>query len=121
MSNKAKLLGKNRKIAKRLTIEVGDEKVEIAICKPTMGDRARMLEAARLAGEINEKGDAPTAEAAIRMTPRIVAICAYDPDTMKPLFNDADLPALLDEQWFQDVLPDCQRLFAPDVEELKGK
>lgn len=121
MTIKSKLLGKNRRIAKKLAIELDGEKVEVAICKPTMGDRARVLAAAKAAGEITEAGEPTNQEKAVRMTARVVAATLFDADTKQRLFTDADLDALLEEDWLDDVLPDCQAVFTPDTETVKGK
>lgn len=121
MSTKSKLLSKNRKIHKRVTLDVDGSPVEVLVCKPTMGDRAKVVEAAQAAGEIDEKGEMVSGAKGLRMMGRVVATVLYDPETRQRLFSDSDLDDLLDQAWLEDVFGACREVFVPDVEAISGK
>lgn len=117
MSNKHKLLAKNRRVMK--TAEIDGVKVEIV--KPTMGDRLRIIEQARTAGEMNERNEPTGDRAGARMLARIAVCVLHDPETGRPMFAVADVDELLDETWLEEVAGDLTSVFNVSEEMMRGK
>jgi len=117
MSNKHKLLAKNRRVVK--TAEIDGVKVEII--KPTMGDRLRLIEQARAAGEMNEKNEPTGDRAGARMLARIAVCVINDPETGRPMFSVNDVDELLDESWLEDLASDLTDVFNVSEEKMRGK
>jgi hypothetical protein len=117
MSNKHKLLAKNRRVVK--TVEIDGVKVEII--KPTMGDRLRLIEQARAAGEMNEKNEPIGDRAGARMLARIAVCVINDAETRRPMFSVNDVDELLDESWLEDLAADLTDVFNVSEEKMRGK
>lgn len=114
MSNKHKLLAKNRRVVKDVEIDG----VKVQIIKPTMGDRLRLIEQARAAGEKNE----PTGDrAGARMLARIAVCVINDAETGRPMFSVNDVDELLDESWLEDLATDLTDVFNVSEEKMRGK
>ena len=116
---KNRLLAKNRKVIKSLFLD-GDE---VHLCKPTHGDRVKVLEAARAAGEMGDDGKPATPAASLRTLARVVACVLYDPQTGRPIFgnSDSDLDALCNEAvWLEDVQKEVEAAFSPSMKEARG-
>lgn len=113
---KHRLLAKNRKVIKPLVIE-GDE---VHLCKPTQGDRVKVLEAARRAGELDEHDKPTSPRNALRLAARITACVLYDPANGQPVYGEGDLDAIIDDAvWLEDVQEDVQAAFAPSMKDVR--
>lgn len=116
MSLKHKLLAKNRKLLK--TIDIDGETVEIR--KPTMGDKIRVLEESRAAGEINEKNEPANERAGLLLGARVAACLLFDPESGQRIFGETDLKEIVEASWLEEHLDDLQKLFSPDPEKTRG-
>ncbi|MFP2897570.1 phage tail protein [Corallococcus sp. 4LFB] len=116
-SLKHRLLAKNRKVLKTLDID-GDK---VHVVKPTQGDRVKVLEAAREAGEMGDDDKPTTPRNALRMVARIAVCLLYEPATGTPIYSTSDLDALTDAVWLEDVQEEIQNAFAPNMKDVRGK
>ncbi|MBZ4371484.1 phage tail protein [Corallococcus sp. AS-1-6] len=116
-SLKHRLLAKNRKVLKTLDIE-GDK---VHLIKPTQGDRVKVLEAAKAAGEMGEDDKPTTPRNALRTVARLAACLLYDPTNGTPIYTVADLDALVEAVWLEDIQEDLQAAFAPSMKDVRGK
>lgn len=115
---KNRLLAKNRKVIKSLDLD-GDK---VHLCKPTQGDRVKVLEAARQAGELDENDKPTTPRNALRLAGRITACVLYDPGTGQRIYGEEDINALIEDAvWLEDVQEDVQAAFAPSMKDVRGK
>ncbi|RKH09743.1 hypothetical protein D7V97_15640 [Corallococcus sp. CA053C] len=113
---KHRLLAKNRKVLK--LIDLCGEKVHL--CKPTQGDRVKVLEDAKTAGEMGEDEKPTSPRNALRLVARIAACVLYDPANGQRLFSDADLDSVVDSAvWLEDVQEDVQAAFAPNMKDVR--
>ncbi|ADO68699.1 hypothetical protein [Stigmatella aurantiaca] len=117
MSNKHKLLAKNRKVAK--TIEIDGVKVDII--KPTMGDRLSLIEQARQAGDMNEKNEPTGERGGARLLARIAVCVIHDSETKHPMFSVNDVDELLHESWLEEFAADLSEVFNVSAEKMRGK
>ncbi|QSQ17178.1 phage tail protein [Myxococcus landrumensis] len=117
MSNKHKLLAKNRRVVKSVEIDG----VKVDIIKPTMGDRLRLIEQARVAGELTETNEPTGDRAGARMLARIAVCVMHDAETRRPMFAVNDLDELLDEAWLEDLATDLTSVFNVSAESMRGK
>nr|BDT33768.1 phage tail protein [Myxococcus sp. MH1] len=117
MSNKHKLLAKNRRVVKSVEIDG----VKVDIIKPTMGDRLRLIEQARAAGEMTEKNEPTGDRAGARMLARIAVCVMQDAETGRPMFSVNDVDELLDESWLEDFATDLTDVFNVTEEKMRGK
>lgn len=117
MSNKHKLLAKNRRVVKSAEIDG----VTVQIIKPTMGDRLRLIEQARAAGEMDEKNEPTGDRAGARMLARIAVAVIHDPETGRPMFSVNDVDELLDESWLEEIASDLTDVFNVSEEKMRGK
>ena len=117
---KSRLLAKNRKIAKRVELEIGDgPAVVVELIKPTVGDRLRAIEAAHAAGEVDDAGNPKEGRPGALFAARLMATLMYR--DKQPIFSKEEIPELLDAPWFEDLAQEMREVFAPKVEDLKGK
>jgi hypothetical protein len=116
-SLKHRLLAKDRKVLKKIDLD-GDT---VNICKPTQGDRVKVLEAAKAAGEMDEQGKATSTRNGLLTVARIAACLLYDPATGRPIYSDADLDDLIDAVWLEEIQEDLQDAFAPKMKDVRGK
>ncbi|RKG95568.1 phage tail protein [Corallococcus sp. CA053C] len=113
---KHRLLAKNRKVLKQL--DLCGEKVHL--CKPTQGDRVKVIEAAKAEGEMGEDDKPTSPRNALRLVARIAACVLYDPTNGQRLFSDADLDSVVDSAvWLEDVQEDVQAAFAPNMKDVR--
>ncbi|TQF12478.1 phage tail protein [Myxococcus llanfairpwllgwyngyllgogerychwyrndrobwllllantysiliogogogochensis] len=117
MSNKHKLLAKNRRVMKSVEIDG----VKVNIIKPTMGDRLRLIEQARAAGEMTEQNEPTGDRAGARMLARIAVCVMNDAETGRPMFAVNDLDELLDESWLEDFATDLTDVFNVTEGQMRGK
>ncbi|ABF91954.1 phage tail assembly chaperone [Myxococcus xanthus DK 1622] len=117
MSNKHKLLAKNRRVLKSVEVDG----VKVNIIKPTMGDRLRLIEQAREAGEMTEKNEPTGDRAGARMLGRIAVCVLHDAETGRPMFSVNDIDELLDESWLEDLATDLTDAFNVSEEKMRGK
>lgn len=111
------LMKKNRKVA--FTVEVNGLKV--AVCKPTMGERSLLLQAARDAGEMPEEGQTQSPVSAVRMVARVAAGLMRYPDSLELIFSDSDISELTDVDWLEELMPRLMDVFkGPSTEEATG-
>ena len=115
-----KLLAKNRRLHKRITVELEGGAVEMDLRKPSMGDRLRVLEDARTAGDVNEKNEPTSERAGVRLLARIVSSVVFDTETGRPLFGAADLDSIVDETWLEDIREDVMGVFNVSMETARG-
>lgn len=121
MAAKHKLLAKNRKLFKTVDIDAGNgERVPVEIRKPSMGDRLRLLEKAREAGDMDAEHKPTSERAGARVLARIAVCVLFDPETKRPLFADNDLDELLDEAWLEELAGDLGAVFNVSEEQMRG-
>ncbi|NNC17669.1 phage tail protein [Corallococcus exiguus] len=116
---KNRLLAKNRKVIKTLDLD-GDK---VHLCRPTHGDRVKVLDAAKAAGEMGDDNKPASPSGSLRTLARVVACVLYDPQTGRPIFgnSDADLDALCSEAvWLEDVQKEVEAAFAPSMKDVRG-
>ncbi|RJS14612.1 phage tail protein [Corallococcus sp. H22C18031201] len=117
MSNKHKLLAKNRRVVK--SVEVDGVKVDIV--KPTMGDRLRLIEQARAAGEMSEANEPTGDRAGARMLARIAVCVMHDAETGRAMFSANDVDELLDEAWLEELASELTDVFNVSESKMRGK
>ncbi|WP_141591512.1 phage tail protein [Myxococcus sp. AB056] len=112
-----KPLGTRRALHKRVTLDGAD----YDICLPTLGEKLDVLSASRAAGELSESRQPVDESAGMMMMARIAVCCVYFPGTATRVFTEADVAAVKNEPWLEDVQNELAAAFAgPTLETAKG-
>jgi hypothetical protein len=105
---KSKLGGAQWRLHLERTIKVGDDDVPVVIRRPPEAALLGMIEAAKVAGEVDADSKPTSSLGAIRFMARTVALCLHAPDGIRPLFSgSADLQTVMDAPWLLEVQEDC--------------
>ena len=111
------LLKKNRKTAKTMTLDLGEgDSLTVGILKPTVGDRLKVFEEGKAAGEVNEKGESPSPLMAARFAGRIIVKLVVLNDT--PAFKMEEREDLLDMPYFEELAKEVGSAFGGDQEKV---
>lgn len=106
---------KPRAVAKAVNLDMGDgETAVINLVKPTIGDRMRLAEQSKLAGDLNEKNEPRSEFAMARMGARAMVMLCQTPDG-KPAFDAGDVEGLLDAPFFVALLQELGPVLAGEA------
>lgn len=116
-----KLLAKERKKAKAVTLEAEGVTLEAWIVRPTLGDRLKLLERAQRDGLLDKDGQHTSPLAAARLAARLITGFVYVDGV--PAFNDSQEDALLDAPFFEGLAKEVGAIFAPEAgqEQARGE
>lgn len=115
-----RLLKKNRKVATTISIDLEDGTSEtLTVLKPTVGDRLKVIEQAKAAGELDEKGEPKDQRAQVMLGARMVKslLCK---DGL-PVFAETSLEELVDWAGLEDVIRECASVFSGEDASKKSE
>lgn len=109
-----RLLRKSRKIAGTVVVELDDDTSEtLTIIKPTVGDRLRVVDEAKAAGELDEKSEPKGNREQILLGARVVQALVWKDGL--PVFEGTNLQDIIDWPAFEDVSKACATAFAGEA------
>ncbi|MCP3163337.1 phage tail protein [Myxococcus qinghaiensis] len=112
-----KPLGTRRALHKRVTLDGAD----YDICRPTLGEKMDVLSASRAAKEMGDNRHPVDEAAGMMMMARIAVCCLYFPGAATRVFTEADVAAVKNEPWLEEVQSELASAFAgPTLESAKG-
>lgn len=114
---KARLKQVNRKVAK--TIEIED--VQLEIRKPTLGDRARVIQQAQDAGEVDANGQPLGMASGLKLLARIAQVLLFDPQTGSRVYSIDEISIICESAWLEDIQEDLVSVFSPSESDAKKK
>lgn len=120
MDLKHRLLKKNRKVAKTVTLTHEGGTTEVQIIKPTNGDRMAVLEAATLRKELDAENKPTSPMNGVRLGARMIQALVFHEG--QPIWGEDDIESICAADFYDTLLADVSPVFQGEsMESAKGE
>lgn len=116
---KRRLLASKTQLVGSVTVDVDGKPETFDVRNTSVGAKASMQEKARAAGELDANDKPTSARANLLMGARLVVATVYEPGTLTAMFDESDIPELIDTTFFSELIQQVGELLGPGG--AKGK